>query len=168
VKKSTKIVTFSIFVLLIVTACLWVINDGSIHRVVGGVIVISEDGEMISEVDLEYLKGLESETFKAVIRSSGNKPVEVEYTGVFLKTILEDKKIKLDDKTRIIVKGVDGYMASLSMEEFERKEIYLAYAMDGKPIKSREQGGYGPFQLVIPGDAFSQRWCKYVCEVEIK
>lgn len=168
-KKSTKIVTLSIIALFIATVCLWFLTGSNINREGGGeIIVITENGETVAEVNLEYIRSFDSETFETVIRSSINKPEDVEYTGVLLKSLIEGKEISLDDKTRLIVKGLDGYMTAISIEEFEKKDIYIAYEMNKKPIKPREQNGYGPFQLVIPGDPFSQRWCKFVCEVEIK
>ena len=168
-KRQTKIVILSVAVLFAATVCLWFINDSGINRTGGGAVInITENGEFFAEAGMEYVKGLESETIGATIRSSGNKPVDVEYKGVPLKLFLECLGINLDGRENVIVKGVDGYMALLSMEELEQKDIYIAYEMDGKALKPREQGGYGPFQLVIPGDPFSQRWCKYVCEVEVK
>jgi len=159
----------SVIFLLAAVVVLWFINDGGVNREGGGeTIAITESGETIADMDMDYIKSLESATFKAAIRSSANKPEDVEYTGVPLKSLLEGKGIALDGKTQIVVKGIDGYMASLSMDEFEKKDIYIAYEMDGKPMKPKGQNGYGPFQLVIPGDSFSQRWCKFVCEVEIK
>ena len=168
-KKSTKIVTLSMAVLFIAATCLWLLNNGGINREGGGAIITFTDGgEVISEVDFDYLGGLESDTFEAVIRSSGNKPEDALYTGVLLTELLNDQGIDIEGKSSVIVKGLDGYMTKLTLPELEKKEVYLTYKMNGKPLKPRDDGGYGPFQLVIPGDPFSQRWCKYVCEVEIK
>jgi len=168
-KKQTKIVMFSITFLLIATACLWFLNGGSIGREGGGwMIAITENGEIISEVDMEYIRGLESETFDAVVRSSGQRPVEAEFTGVLLQNVLAGKNINLAGTEHIIIKGIDGYVARLSVDELDEKDIFIAYEMGGRPLKPREQGGSGPFQLISPNDPFSMRWCKFVVEVELK
>jgi hypothetical protein len=46
--------------------------------------------------------------------------------------------------------------------------VYIVYAIDNKPLGKKEDGGAGPFELVIKNDPFSQRWCKFVSEVEIQ
>ena len=168
-KKQTKIVILSVVFLLIATAALWYINSGGVNRQGGGsLIVFTKEGEVVAEAGIQYMRGLESETFEAVIRSSGNRPVEVEYTGVLLMDLLAGTGIDTTNLEKVIVKGLDGYMIKLLTGELTEKGIFIAYEMDGAPIAGRAEGGFGPFQLVIPGDAFSQRWCKYVCEVAVE
>ena len=165
-KKSTTIVLVSVILLFIATAALWFINGGGArYDGDGSVIVFSDNGDTVCEADLEYIKGFDAEKFETTIRSSVLKPTDVEYKGVLLKNLFSVMGISLEDKTRVVVKGIDGYQAFLSMEELDKKDIYIAYEMDGKPLKPKEKGGFGPFQLVIPGDPYSQRWCKFVCEV---
>ena len=167
--KSTKIVSISIAALFLVTAGLWLINGGGVaDEDTGAVILFKEDGVVITEADLEYVKSLNSFTFETVIRSSGQKPAGAEYTGVFLKDLLAGTGIPLDGKKQVTVKGADGYAWTIALSELEEKDVYIVFEMNGKPLKSKIQNGDGPFQLVIPGDRFSQRWCKYVCEVDVK
>jgi spermidine/putrescine-binding protein len=55
------------------------------------------------------------------------------------------------------------------MEEAQNvRNVYIAYQINGEDLKSKAQGGNGPYQLVILSDPFSQRWCKYVNGVEIE
>jgi len=167
--KSKRIVIISIVVLLAAAIILWLINDSSINREgAGTVIAFTEGGEVVFEADLEYMKSLESEKLNVVIRSSGSKPVEAEYIGVRLMSVLDEKYISWSDKKQVLVKGIDGYVTALSVEELEKKDIYITYEMNGQPLKSKEKNGSGPYQLVIPDDPYSQRWCKFVCEVEVK
>ena len=168
-KKTSRIVMITVIFLFIATAGLWLLNGGGIATEdTGAVIVFKEDGEAVAEADMEYITGLAGETFKAVTRSDGQKPVEAEYKGVLLKDLLGDMGIGLDGKTQVTVSGADGYMWAIALSELDERDVYIAYEMNGKPLKSKIKNGSGPFQLIIPDDRFSQRWCKYVCEVEVK
>jgi len=155
--------------LLIASVALWYITIGAgIGRDTDETIAFTRGGEVFFEASLKYIKGFPQETFETVIRSSVLKPVKVEYTGVSLPELLAGMDADIDEISRIIVKGSDGYMTSVSRAELDKKDIYIAYEMDGKPLKPREKNGYGPYQLVILGDPYSQRWCKYVYEVEVQ
>ena len=166
--KSRNIVLISIMILVAAVIFLWLLYDNGINREGAGTIInFTVNGETIFEADMEYIKSFESKTIDVVIRSSGKKPVEAEYTGVLLSNLLRDMHIGLDGKTQVVVKGLDGYMIALSTSEIE-KDIYIAYEMNGEPLKSKEKNGNGPYQLIMPEDPFSQRWCKYICEVEVK
>ncbi|MCR3955246.1 MAG: hypothetical protein NUK57_03050 [Gudongella sp.] len=106
-------------------------------------------------------------SFPAVVRSSGSKPVETEYTGVWIMDFLKHLGIEGDFDT-ITFNASDGYRVMLSGEELkEPGNVYLAYMRDGEDLKSRERGGNGPYQLVIRSDPFSQRWIKHVDEMRI-
>jgi len=60
----------------------------------------------------------------------------------------------------------DGYRIILSAEEIaEPSNVYLTFERDGEILKSKKEGGNGPFQLVIRRDPFSQRWIKHVNEI---
>ena len=65
--------------------------------------------------------------------------------------------------------GADAYMAVVTASEYvSREDLYIVYAADGEDLKSKQEGGWGPYQFVAVGDSFSQRWCKYLAEVRIE
>ena len=167
-RKAFQIVAVSVAVLLVLSVTLWFVYVGAAGGDTDETIAFTHGGEVFFEAGLDYIKGFESVTFETVIRSSVLKPTKVEYTGVRLLDLLNDMNVDLNGKKSIIVKGSDGYMTGVSFEELNKKDIYIAYEMDGKPLKPREKNGYGPYQLVIPGDPYSQRWCKYIYEVEVE
>lgn len=125
--------------------------------------------EFIS-IDTEKLySNPNAETFPAVVRSSGEKPIQTEYTGVELKDLLGEYDIVLKNDNRITFNASDGYRIILLGEEInEKKNVYLVYKRDGELLKSKRQGGKGPYQLVIRKDPFSQRWIKHVDEIIIE
>ncbi|KAB3531269.1 molybdopterin-dependent oxidoreductase [Alkaliphilus pronyensis] len=132
-------------------------------------ITIKEDGEEISKVDFQLIQGLGEEAFKANLKSSGKDAVEHQYKGVPLKAILNWGEVNLEEKKQVIIKSVDGYTVALTVEEvLEEDNIYVAYEKDGEPLGTKAEGGNGPYQIIIRKDPFSQRWAKFVVEVELR
>ena len=112
---------------------------------------------------------LGEEEFTAIFDSSNTDPEEHKYTGIPLKNLIEEAEIRLEDKQQVNIRAIDGYTVALKPDEvLEDENVYLAYKQDGEPIKSKEEGGSGPYQVIIRKDAFSQRWCKFVVEMEVK
>jgi len=167
-KKSIIVVIISVIVLFAAAAALWFFNGGAGGAAARGVITFVEDGETVAVTGMDDIKGMDGGTFRAVIRSSGKKPEEVEYTGVLLGDMLAGAGINLEGKSLITINAEDGYSTEIAVSDLESTKIYIAYEMNGKAMKSKEQGGNGPYQLVIPSDPFSQRWIKFVCEVDVQ
>ena len=108
-------------------------------------------------------------SFPAVVRSSGDKPVETEYKGIELSKLFLSLDIDLSKMQKITFSATDGYKIVLDIEEiYEPNNVYLTFERDGVYLKSKKQGGNGPFQLVIRHDPFSQRWCKNVNEITVE
>ena len=116
----------------------------------------------------DIYQNAEAVTFPAVVRSSGEKPVETEFKGIELKTLFADFCIAAKDTDRITFNASDGYRVILDMDEvLEPYNVYLVFERDGELLKSKKNGGSGPYQLVIRTDPFSQRWVKHVDEIVI-
>lgn len=148
-----------IFVLFTVTACS---NEKA------SLIIKIGDKEQIIESETLY-KNTEAITFPAVVRSSGEKPVETEYKGIELTKLLSSLNIDISKSDKITINASDGYRVTLNIEELkEPSNVYLTFERDGELLKSKKQGGNGPFQLVIRRDPFSQRWVKHVNEIVIQ
>lgn len=136
--------------------------------------IISENGVRINDqfitIDSEEVyTNPNYESFPAVVRSSGEKPVQTEYTGIELKKLLAEFDVILKDGNRITFNASDGYRIMLLGEEInETKNVYLVYKRDGELLKSKSRGGKGPYQIVIRKDPFSQRWIKHVDEIIIE
>ena len=99
---------------------------------------------------------LGEEEFTAIFDSSNTDPEEHKYTGIPLKNLIEEAEIRLEDKQQVNIRAIDGYTVALKPDEvLEDENVYLAYKQDGEPIKSKEEGGSGPYQVIIRKDAFS-------------
>lgn len=130
--------------------------------------IIQGEDQLVVERDFIY-NHPDSITFPAVVRSSGKKPVATEYKGVEMSKLFHTLNIDLSNVEKIIFNATDGYRIILSTEEInEPNNVYLTYERDGEPLKSKKQGGNGPFQLIIRQDPFSQRWIKHVDEIVLE
>lgn len=129
-------------------------------------------GENRMKLSFEELTALENHEFKAVEDTSSSGPASRKFKGVLLKDALN--RVSIDDETleassKIIVKGLDGYIIALAADEvLADKGVYLAFEKNGEPLGNMKNGGSGPVQLVANTDSFSQRWCKYVIEVSLE
>jgi DMSO/TMAO reductase YedYZ molybdopterin-dependent catalytic subunit len=125
-------------------------------------------GSVHRTISLADLKELKSVTIPAELRSSGHPKDQgrFNYTGVFVRDLL--KELEIADYQLVIVTASDGYCMGLSRRDIEEGDALLAYEMDGSPLKSKEEGGYGPVRLILPHDFWAQRWVKWVNGIEIR
>ena len=131
--------------------------------------VIVREGDKEILLTANEIKKLGEEEFKANLKTSGNPAVEHNYTGVPLKNVIKKVNTGIENKTKVIVRAVDGFTSVYNIDEvLEDNNMYLVYMIDGKPLKSMEDGGSGPYQIIIRKDQFSQRWAKYVLEIELQ
>lgn len=132
-------------------------------------LTIKVNGEEVKTINMEFIKELGEEEFNANLKTNGKAPVEKTYTGVPLIKVLQACNIDMEGKTQVIAKAVDGYISALKMEEvLDEKNVYVAYKEDGEFLGTKENGGSGPYKVIIAKDQFSQRWCKFLSEVEVK
>ncbi|MBG0763521.1 MAG: molybdopterin-dependent oxidoreductase [Tissierellales bacterium] len=126
--------------------------------------------ENSQEIEGEYIYSYENSlTFPSVIRSSGEKPVSVEFKGIELAEFLKSQNIDLTNSNMIKFYASDGYQIAVKTEEIlEPKNVYLVYEMDGEKLKSKKNNGSGPFRIVIRKDPFSQRWIKHLEEILVE
>ena len=120
-------------------------------------------GDFETQVDFETILELETAQFDEELRGGGQPAQAVNFTGVRLKDLLEKVGVETEGKTQVITKAADGYAVALSMEEvLEDDNVYLAYKMNGVDLGKKEDGGTGPYRLIIRQDTFAQRWVKFL------
>jgi hypothetical protein len=131
--------------------------------------VTVKQGDTSKTFDLIYLKAFEKVEFSATMDTSKTGPQEKKFGGVPLATALKELGFDLDGAKQIIFTAADGYASVVTAEEAKDSEnVYLVYERDGEPTLSKQQGGSGPIEIVIRKDQFSQRWCKFLMEIDIQ
>ncbi|QOR35405.1 hypothetical protein IMX26_00755 [Clostridium sp. 'deep sea'] len=172
-KKSNKLVIFAIVLLVGVVAIMAFLNRDNAAKkqtlIDNAEFIVMENGQEVAKFTMPQISEMGETTFKANYKTNGKPPIEYEYTGVLLKTIVEKAGVSLEGKTMATVMAVDGYASVVEMKKLNQEgNVYLAYKREGKLIGTKQSGGKGPYQMIISKDQFSQHWCKYAVSVDIK
>lgn len=168
-----KIIAIILLLLITAVGVTAYLNRGYIEdkqaMVENSSILIKDEGEEVGVIDLGLIKDLEPIEFEVNLKSSGKDPEEHTYKGVALKKLLAFKDQSLESKKQVVIRSIDGYTIALSAEEVsEEDNVYVVYERDGEPLGKKEEGGSGPYQIILRKDSFSQRWAKFVVEVELQ
>lgn len=169
-KKTVGIMIIGLLAVVAVTAYL---NRGVVAEKEEvqekAILTIKKEGKEMNTMDMEQIKLLGSVEFDADLKASGKEAENHQYTGALLKNIFDACDIAIHEENQVVVKAVDGYTVALTGKEvLEEDHVYLSYAMDGEPLGKKEDGGKGPYQVILRKDPFSQRWCKFVVELEVQ
>jgi len=171
VGKANKTVYIVLCLLLVVVAALAYMNrgDAELRRALteNREFLIRIDGEHAATVGLQELLDLGPKEFTTSLATSISAPRDVTLRGIELRLLLESIDVDLAHASHFVVSGLDAYYSPLSLSEVLEELIYICFSMDGELLKSQDEGGYGPFLMVIHGSRFAQRWCKYVEAVDI-
>jgi hypothetical protein len=133
------------------------------------IIVIKSGDKKLAEVNMEYITGLGEKEFKADLKKSGKPPLEHSYTGVPMKNLFENLKIDTGSVSLVVLKAIDGYTSALTFSEvMEDDNVYIAFKIDGKSLGNKDNGGDGPYMAIIRKDPYSQRWCKFLTEIDLQ
>jgi sulfoxide reductase catalytic subunit YedY len=84
------------------------------------------------------------------------------WTGVNFQVLLQEAKVKKEAKY-IDVKGAYEKVVRITLNELDKKRIFLAYRVNGETLPQKH--GY-PFRLVYE-DAYGYDWVKYVDEIVV-
>lgn len=126
-------------------------------------------GDALKTFDLNQLKTFEKVEFNATMDTSKTGPEKKSFGGVPLKIVLKSLGFSLDGADKITFIAADGYTSVITAEEAKDSDnVYIVYERGGKPNLSKQQGGSGPMEIIIRKDQFSQRWCKFLMEIDIE
>jgi len=172
VKKSNTIVYLVLCLLLVSVIVLAFLNRGDreLSRVLeeNREFQIRLGGEYAATVSLKMLLDLSPREFTTSFATSIAASRDVTLRGVELRSLLDAMGIDITNAAHIVVSGLDGYHSALTLAEtIQEEHIYICFAMDGEILKTRSEGGFGPFLMVLRGSRFAQRWCKYVEAVDV-
>jgi hypothetical protein len=172
-KKNIMIISSVITALLIVLAVTAFLNAGNLEEKKAleqeAIIQVSTGEVILGQIDMGLIERIGPADFAATRDTSDSGPSEHLYTGVLLKSVLEEMGIDIRDYDTVIAKAIDGYNVAYEASEVRKEDdIYLAIARDGEALGSKSTGGSGPYQIIVRKDPFSQRWCKFVIELELR
>jgi len=133
-----------------------------------GVFYFLADGERhaVSREDIESLSPF---AIDANYKTSGMPAQNKTYRGVSLRAIAESLGIDISAYGSVLFTAADGYASVLSAgDALDSGNCYIVIEEGGLPLGTLEDGGVGPFMMILAHDAFSLRWCKYLLEVSLR
>ncbi len=171
--KNTKILILTIILLVSIVATAIFLNRDNVAASKelnnNALFVLIEDGTEVVSFSMIEIKAIGEVDFNATLKSSGSDPKEHVYTGVLLKNIFSNANIEIEGKETVVVTAADGYTVAITKDKFlDDDNVYLAYMRDGELLGTKEDGGSGPYQMIIRKDPFSQFWCKFAISAEIR
>ena len=127
--------------------------------------MVIESGEGKISVSFENLT---KETFSGELTDGKGDVTSRSYTGILLKTLLEQKGIDLSGLTGITVRSADNYSVELTAQEvLQGDKVYLAVTADGETIPGIDPGTPG-VQMIVFGDPNSRRCVRYARFITIQ
>ncbi|MCL2201182.1 MAG: hypothetical protein FWB75_04390 [Oscillospiraceae bacterium] len=91
------------------------------------------------------------------------------FTGVPLVRILDFLSIDFSQTRTIVFTSLDGFATALGIEEaVDETNTFIVFEEDGQPLGTREEGGRGPYMVVVALDPFPNRWARYLMEVTLQ
>jgi len=161
-KKSTIAVIVVLAVLAIGVAVLAVLNG---RQAVGKIASIYDTGFLVLAGDVEYqvtlaeIEALGPREIEANYKKSGKDPETRAYRGVPFAEVLARKGIDPAGFGSAVFSAADGYASALPIEKALDKENCFIVI---------DQGGEGPFRMILAKDQFSQYWCKLLMDVTLR
>jgi len=113
----------------------------------------------LATVTREDIEALAPREFRANYKKSGKEPEARVYTGVPFAEVLRAKGIDPAGFASAAFAAADGYASALTMEKaLDEENCFIAL----------DDGGDGPFRMILPKDQFSQNWCKMLTDITLK
>lgn len=172
-KKNTKIILLIVGILTIFVAILTMLYNGDIEERKAlednREFIIKIGGVQAAKVTMGDLASMDPITFTTVMDTSNTSPTDVEFTGVEVKEICRINDIDLSNASVFEFKALDNYTTAITLDEILTQDnVYVCFKKNGEMLKEKSEGGMGPFLVVIKSSKFSQRWCKYLMEMNIR
>jgi hypothetical protein len=104
--------------------------------------------------DFAALAALPAVTIKPTLEYD-SKPHTLK--GPLLADVLKASGVKVNDKTTVFLRAVDGYAAQVTAAELAKYRFIVATHMDGQPLSL---GGLGPLWAVYDADRFPEMAAK--------
>ena len=91
------------------------------------------------------------------------------FTGVPLVRILDHFSVDYSEARTVVFTSLDGFVTAISIAEaVDETNTFIVFEENGEPLGTREEGGRGPYMVVVAQDPFPNRWARYLMEVTLQ
>ncbi|WKY47097.1 hypothetical protein Q5O24_12105 [Eubacteriaceae bacterium ES3] len=169
--KKKWILPIVILVLAISSAVLIGINKNQTEERLASLgqetVIITVGDLTLAQLQLEDIKAMPKVLIDEGLNTSTGQE-DVVFGGVLLKDALDRAGFDYESYQAVTYKALDGYVSAGTTEEIEADKVYLIYERDGIENTDKSSGGTGPMEIVITGETFSLRNCKFLMEISFE
>lgn len=164
-KNSTKIALVALVILVVAVIPLYYFTRPDATQPAG---TMQIRGSVSNPANLTYtqLSSYPVISMQVTINGHQGGNGNYTYTGVALKELLTQAGAS-GNATSVYIQASDGYGTTLTMEEATQANVFIAYQKEGATMSPLNEGGEGPYRLIIANDEFSQRWTRGVVAIEV-
>jgi len=92
-----------------------------------------------------------------------------DFTGVPLVRVFDQFGVDYSEARTVVFTSLDGFVTALTIAEvLDEENTFIVFEEDGEPLGTREEGGRGPYMVVVALDPFPNRWARYLMEVTLQ
>jgi len=92
-----------------------------------------------------------------------------DFTGVPLVRVFDRFGVDYSEARTVVFTALDGFVTALTIAEvLDEENTFIVFEEDGEPLGTREEGGRGPYMVVVALDPFPNRWARYLMEVTLQ
>lgn len=119
------------------------------------------------KIKTEDVRGAGLTTVCASFKKSRQAPENRKYTGFSFKRLAEYTGHSLSQESICVFKASDGFSIALTGEEaMDTEQCFIAVSEAGEALTL--EAGKPYCMMLMLRDATSQRWCRYLDEVDIR
>lgn len=159
-------------ILLIGAVTFTIINSGEINKTMDEIgentVIVTYNDQELCRFNLESLKAMPKVEINDHIKETGKASVDANFGGVLLRDVLTEQGVDLSKYSTANFVAMDGYTTAGTVDEIlNNDKVYIVYEREGVQTKSKSEGGTGPMEIIITGEQFSLRNCKYLMEIKL-
>ncbi len=162
-KKSTKIALVVLIVLVIAVIPLYYYTRPDASMPPETLQIRGATGSPVN-LTLAQLQTYTLTSLQVTINGHQGDSGTYTYKGVTLKELLTQAQAG-SNATSIYIQASDGYGTTLTMQEAQKDNVFIAYQKDGAALSKLKDGGEGPYRLIIGDDEYAQRWVRGVAAI---
>lgn len=165
-KKTTKITLVTFLFLVMAAVPLYFYTRP--EAVQTGTILITGQVNNPLNITFSQLQTYTRTTIQVTLSSSSRLSDNgvFNYTGVTLKTLLEEARVSAN-ATSVYIQASDGYGTTISIKDALNSNTIIAYQKNGASLTQLKDDGEGPLRLVIGSDQYAQRWVRGVAAIQV-
>jgi hypothetical protein len=165
--KNTKIIIAVIAALIPIVIILTILHQREMaevfNRHIDGTFTVVA-GEQMHSISASDIVAMNPTEITAVYRGEPRT-----FTGIPIASVIDYIGADPANISSVVFVSLDGFFSAIAAAEaLDSENAFLVFEEDEKPLGHMDDGGEGPFRLVLVNDPFPNRWARYVMEIRLQ